>query len=128
MDIDDVTPGVATAYVAVVRIDDRRTEADTDIGRHVDAARQLDEVRLAKADARTIVLGVSPSFALRQDWGSWGHVAITAAAISRAGDSGAPVHRADGAVVGHVVAGYGTAYSLIQDAEYIARESGATLR
>jgi hypothetical protein len=71
---------------------------------------------------------VCPAFALNRRAGSWGHVAITSAAISRDGDSGAPVHRADGAVVGHIVAGYGAAYSLVQDAEYILRDVGALLR
>lgn len=128
MDLYDVPPGHPTADVAVVGIDDRRMEADADVGNRIDAAQPLDEVRLARSDSTTLILGLSPAFALRQSGGSWGHVAITAAAISRAGDSGAPVHRADGAVVGQIVAGYGSAYSLIQDAEYTLRQAGAVLR
>ncbi|MFG3602510.1 hypothetical protein [Micromonospora chersina] len=128
MDLHDAPPGCPTADVAIVQIDDRRMEDDTDVGKQVDAAQPLDEVRLARSDSTTPILGLSPAFALRRDGGSWGHVAITAAAISRAGDSGAPVHRSDGAVVGHIVAGYGSAYSLIQDSEYILRQAGVVLR
>ena len=61
---------------------------------------------------------MSPSFALTPDQASWGEVAITAEAISVGGDSGAAVARNDGAIVGFVVAGYGSAYTLIQDIEY----------
>ena len=92
------------------------------------AAQPLDEVRLARSKSTTMILGLSPAFALRKGLGSWGHVAITSSAISRAGDSGAPVHRADGAVIGQIVAGYGSAYSLVQDAEYVVREARVSLR
>ncbi|GGQ83241.1 hypothetical protein [Couchioplanes azureus] len=120
--------GVSIADVAVVAIDDRRTEADDEVGDHVDAAQPHDVVRIARSDSTAPILGLCPAFALKQGLGSWGHVAITAAAISRDGDSGAPVHRADGAVIGQIVAGYGSAYSLVQDAEYVMREAGVFLR
>jgi hypothetical protein len=128
LDLDDVQPGLSTADVAVVAIDDRRPEMESDIGQHVDAARALDEVRLGTSDSGSWVRGLSPSFSLSQNLGAWGHVAITAEAISQDGDSGAPVRRTDGAVVGQIVAGYGSAYSLVQDAEYTIAQAGAVLR
>jgi hypothetical protein len=127
-DLGDVAPGTPTADVAVVAVDPGRVEGESDMGRTVDAARPLDTVNLGEAGAASWIRGVSPSFALSQTCGTWGHVAITAEAISRAGDSGAPVCRADGAVVGQIVAGYGNAYSLIQDIEYAVHQAGATLR
>jgi hypothetical protein len=126
--LDDVPAGTPTADAAVVVIDPRREEAETDIGLYVDAARPLDDVRLGGANSGSWIRGVSPEFALTQRQGYWGHVAITAEAISKEGDSGAPVMRTDGAVVGQIVAGYGSAYSVVQDIEYILRQIGVALR
>lgn len=126
--LDDVPVGVATADVAVISLDDRAARALPPTTTYVDAARPRDIVGLAGSKTTTWVCALSPAFSLNQYKGEWGHVAITAKAISRAGDSGAPVVRADGAVVGHLVAGYGAAYSLIQDIEYVVAEAQASLR
>jgi hypothetical protein len=68
-DLDDVAPGNSTADVAVVQIDDRRVEADSEVGNHIDTAQSLDEVRLARSDSTTLILGLSPAFALNQGRG-----------------------------------------------------------
>jgi hypothetical protein len=113
-----VAPGIATADVAVIDLNNyygyHMTVA---YAPRVDIAKELDEVSLGST--ASWIRGVSPSIAISRDQGSWANVAITASAISTLSDSGAPVLRGDGAVVGHIVAGYGSAYSLVQDAEYV---------
>jgi hypothetical protein len=68
----------------------------------------------------TFVRGVSPAILIRPDVAPWGEVAITAEAVSRHGDSGAPAFTdwGGGLLIGHVVGGAPNDYSLIQDISY----------
>lgn len=88
----------------------------------VRAARLGDRV-LVQANGgyrRTYVRGVLPAILIRPDLAPWGEVAITAEAISRHGDSGAPAYLdwAGGPLLGHVVGGAPNDYSVIQDVSY----------
>jgi hypothetical protein len=115
-----------TADVALVELN----HADSNSGGTVKIAtcRAFDKVRLQPGGLTSFIRGVSPDFAWLPSTASWGEVAITSEMISIPGDSGAVVYRDDGMAVGHVVAGYDPAYTLIQDAEYILTAVGASLR
>jgi hypothetical protein len=52
--------------------------------------------------------------------GTWGELYYTSPCVTQLGDSGAPVEDANGALVGHVIAGSG--YTYVQDADYQLRE------
>lgn len=72
--------------------------------------------------------GLLPNFALSKSKGRWGEVSLTDRAISVGGDSGAPVLlTGTSTIVGHIVAGAGNAYSIIQDIGYIASSARLTL-
>lgn len=119
-----VAQGKATVDVAVINLiswNSRRTVQ----GLQIETAKELDDVKLA--DKVSWIRGISPSFAYNRHQGSWGNVAITASGISTEGDSGALVVRPSGGVVGHIVGGC-SAYSLVQDAEYVLTSIGAYLR
>jgi hypothetical protein len=76
------------------------------------------------------IRAVSPSFAKDNVSGAWGNVYITDHAISTHGDSGAPVVEMDRpeVLIGHIVGGHETAYSLVQQADYQFSEAGVTFR
>lgn len=60
---------------------------------------------------------------------AWGEVFETSTGISTSGDSGAPVKRGDGALVGHIVGGDASnSTSFVQDIQYQLGEIGASFR
>lgn len=126
MNVDDVV-----ADIAIIDMDTDGTQgfAPRTGTFGVRPARKREAVSLFKnSKARSWVRTVVKDFALRLDLASWGEIALTAEAMSRGGDSGSLVMGADGAVVGHIVAGHEGVYSVIQDMEYCLREVGAWLR
>lgn len=68
-----------------------------------------------RGPVRTWVRGLSPALALAPNLRPWAEVAITAEAISQAGDSGGPVLDLEGRLVGHAVGGTPVEYSLVQE-------------
>jgi hypothetical protein len=75
--------------------------------------------------ATTALAALFPS----NTYASWADVFLTAHGISAAGDSGAPVERGRGELVGHIIGGcMSNSYSIVQDAKYQLGAIGASFR
>lgn len=64
------------------------------------------------------VRGLSPEYWVSPSEPPWGQVALTADAISQPGDSGAPVYGVDNHLIGMLVGGATSDYSVVQDVVY----------
>src|SRR5690606_37640031 len=79
-----------------------------------------EKVRVHTADGlrASWVRGLSPEYWISPEEPPWGQVAITAATVSVHGDSGAPVYGADNQLIGMLVGGATSDYSVVQDVIY----------
>jgi hypothetical protein len=125
------SPDEIVADVAIARLEANVTVASSRPVTGPGTAKQFDNVVSdgQYGTRRGWVRSVVTSFALHSNVGCWGEILITDRAISDPGDSGAAVYLDDdsGTVIGHVVAGAGTAYTLIQDINYILNRGGVTI-
>jgi hypothetical protein len=134
VDCDSVPGAVPTPDVATVELEGfvPDTPAPGPVASVLGTARMWDTVIAygsvtAAHSARLVVAGTA--FAGRDETvGAYGEAAITTAAISAPGDSGAPVYNQAGELVAHIVAGLPGVYSVIQDVTYQLNAFGASLR
>ncbi len=134
VDCDSVPSTMPTPDVATIELHSfvADTPAPGPVASKLGTARMWDTVIAygsvtSGRPAQLVVAG--SSFAGRNTTaGAFGEAAITTAAISAPGDSGASVYSQDGELVGHIVAGYPGVFSVVQDATYQLNAFGATLR
>jgi len=108
---------IATADVALVEAKGGVESGRPGLPVHSVAPRDHVTLQTSRGSFTSWIRGLSPSFALSPTEQPWGDVAITADAISVAGDSGAPI-AANGYVVASLVGGGRQEYSVVQDIEY----------
>ena len=122
------TPDIATIEL-VARVPDTVGVAPPSAGvAHAGYGDELTAYGAKTRGQKALVLAIVPRAAgPHPAGGDFGEAILTNCAISRAGDSGAPVYNAKGELVGHIVAG-NSGVSVAQDVTYQLNAFNTTLR